>query len=64
MHDLARVLAAGLDHGPSFDAVGSNRGPCIEVGARGPAPTLYFFDPNRHLIEIRTYAPTTADLPS
>jgi hypothetical protein len=26
-----------------------------EAGARGPAPTLYFNDPNKHLIEIRTY---------
>ncbi len=61
---LARVLATGLDHGPSFDLVGSQGGLGTEVGACGPAPTLYFFDPNRHLIEIRTYAPRAAAQPS
>jgi hypothetical protein len=35
--------------------VGSNEGPGEEVGARGPAPTVYFYDPNKHLLEIRTY---------
>ena len=50
-----RVRAAGIGYGPSFDSVGSNTGPGEESGARGPAPTLYFDDPNRHLIEIRTY---------
>lgn len=50
-----RVQAAGLDHGPTFDGVGRNTGPGRERGACGAAPTLYFNDPNRHLIEIRTY---------
>lgn len=49
-----RVRAAGLGCGPTFDTVGSNTGPGREVGARGAGPTLYFNDPNRHLIEIRT----------
>ncbi len=40
------------------------KGPGTEVGARGAAPTLHFFDPNRHLIEILTYALTAAGLPS
>lgn len=53
---LARIQAAGLGYGPSFDAVGTNKGPGREAGARGPGPTLYFNDPNEHLIEIRTYA--------
>lgn len=50
-----RLEAAGIDHGPTFDSVGANSGPGTESGARGNAPTLYFNDPNRHLIEIRTY---------
>ncbi|MEN3329983.1 MAG: hypothetical protein V7638_4790 [Acidobacteriota bacterium] len=29
-------------------------GPGVETGARGPAPTLYMNEPNKHLIEIRT----------
>lgn len=50
-----RVRAAGIDYGPTFDAVGSNMGPGVEAGARGEAPTVYFNDPDRHLLEIRTY---------
>lgn len=50
-----RIKAAGIAYGPTFDAVGSNRGPGEEVGARGAAPTIYFNDPNQHLLEIRTY---------
>lgn len=50
-----RVRAAGLGYGPTFHAVGTNTGPGQEVGARGAAPTLYFNDPNQHLIEIRSY---------
>jgi catechol 2,3-dioxygenase-like lactoylglutathione lyase family enzyme len=51
---FARVKAAGLGYGPSFDAVGTNTGPGREAGTRGLGPTLYFNDPNQHLIEIRT----------
>ena len=50
-----RIKHAGLDYGPSFESVGSNTGPGVESGARGEAPTLYFNDPNKHLLEIRTY---------
>jgi catechol 2,3-dioxygenase-like lactoylglutathione lyase family enzyme len=50
-----RISAAGIPHGPTFDSVGANTGPGQEAGARGLAPTLYFSDPNKHLLEIRTY---------
>lgn len=52
---FGRIRAAGIDYGPRFDAVGTNTGEGRESGARGAAPTLYFNDPNRHLLEIRTY---------
>lgn len=51
-----RIKAAGIAYGPSFDKVGTNTGPGEELGARGPAPTLYFNDTNEHLLEIRYYA--------
>jgi catechol 2,3-dioxygenase-like lactoylglutathione lyase family enzyme len=54
---FARIKAAKLAYGPTFDAVGQNTGPGEESGARGLAPTLYFNDPNKHLLEIRTYEP-------
>jgi catechol 2,3-dioxygenase-like lactoylglutathione lyase family enzyme len=50
-----RLKERGIPYGDAFDTVGSNQGPGTESGARGMAPTIYFFDPNRHLLEIRTY---------
>lgn len=50
-----RVKAGGIAFGPTFDTVGLNTSHGEESGARGIAPTLYFNDPNQHLIEIRTY---------
>ncbi|MCZ6619142.1 MAG: VOC family protein [Gammaproteobacteria bacterium] len=50
-----RVKTAEIEYGATFDSVGSNTGPGVASGARGDAPTLYFNDPNRHLIEIRAY---------
>jgi len=50
-----RVVDAGIQYGDKFDQVGNMRGPGDEPGARGPGKTLYFFDPNGHLIEIRHY---------
>ena len=35
-----------------------------ETGARGPGKTIYFFDPSRHLLEIRCYADMSARDPS
>jgi catechol 2,3-dioxygenase-like lactoylglutathione lyase family enzyme len=52
---FTRMKARGIAFGPTFDSVGLNTSPGQESGARGFAPTLYFNDPNKHLIEIRTY---------
>jgi catechol 2,3-dioxygenase-like lactoylglutathione lyase family enzyme len=54
---FGRIKANGIAYGPTFDSVGTNTGPGEESGARGPAPTLYFNDPNKHLLEIRSYEP-------
>lgn len=50
-----RVKAAGIPYGDSFHAVGNMRGPGVEAGSRGDGASVYFFDPNQHLIEIRHY---------
>ena len=50
-----RVRAAGIPYGDSFHAVGNMQGPGDEDGSRGPGKSVYFFDPNQHLIEIRHY---------
>jgi len=52
---FSRIRVAGIPYGDSFHDVGNMQGPGREVGARGAGPTLYFFDPNQHLIEIRHY---------
>jgi catechol 2,3-dioxygenase-like lactoylglutathione lyase family enzyme len=52
---FARLQERGLEFGDSFHSVGTNSGPGVEFGARGEAPTVYVYDPNKHLIEIRTY---------
>ncbi len=50
-----RVREAGIEFGDSFHSVGNMKGPGEESGARGPGASLYLFDPNKHLIEIRHY---------
>ena len=50
-----RVKQRGIPYGDSFHTLGNNMGPGEEFGARAMAPTLYFSDPNNHLLEIRTY---------
>jgi hypothetical protein len=50
-----RIKTRGIAFGPTFNSVGLNTSPGEESGARGIAPTLYFNDPNKHLLEIRTY---------
>ena len=52
---FARIKENGIPYGDSFHTVGNNTGPGVETGARGKAPTVYMNDPNKHLIEIRTY---------
>ena len=53
---FARVREAGIPYGDSFESVGNMKGPGEEAGARGMGKAVYFFDPSKHLIEIRSYA--------
>jgi len=61
---FGRVIDAKIEYGDDFHSVGNMRGPGDETseslksaggGARGPGKNLYFFDPSRHLLEIRHY---------
>ena len=52
---FARVREAGVPYGDAFDTVGNGRGPGDETGARGLGKAVYFFDPDKHLLEIRHY---------
>lgn len=50
-----RIRNAGIEFGDSFHAVGNMQGPGEGDGAHGLGASLYFFDPNKHLLEIRHY---------
>ncbi len=52
---LGRIRSAGIPFGDAFDTVGEHNGPGDETGARGIGKAVYFFDPDRHLLEIRHY---------
>ena len=51
-----RLRRAAIPYGDSFHEVGNMKGPGEEAGARGMAKSIYFVDPNQHLLEIRCYA--------
>ena len=50
-----RIREGGIEFGDSFHSVGNGKGPGEEHGSHGSGASLYCFDPNRHLIEIRHY---------
>jgi catechol 2,3-dioxygenase-like lactoylglutathione lyase family enzyme len=50
-----RIKAAGIAFGDQFASVGNMKGPGDEAAARGMGKAVYFFDPNKHLVEIRHY---------
>jgi catechol 2,3-dioxygenase-like lactoylglutathione lyase family enzyme len=50
-----RIKAAGIAYGDHFSTVGNMQGPADETGARGSGKAIYFFDPNKHMLEIRHY---------
>jgi catechol 2,3-dioxygenase-like lactoylglutathione lyase family enzyme len=55
-----RIKTAGIPYGDRFDDVGNMMGPADESGSRGMGRSLYVFDPDRHLIEIRHYGANEA----
>jgi catechol 2,3-dioxygenase-like lactoylglutathione lyase family enzyme len=50
-----RIRERGIQYGDQFDTVGNGRGPGDSDGANGNWEAVYFFDPDRHLIEIGRY---------
>jgi len=49
------IKSKNIPYGDSYHTVGEQTGPGEEDGAKGLGKTIYFFDPNKHLLEIRTY---------
>ena len=52
---FTHIREAAIPYGDAFDAVGNQKGPGQESGARGMGHSVYFFDPDKHLLEIRHY---------
>jgi catechol 2,3-dioxygenase-like lactoylglutathione lyase family enzyme len=52
---FGRLKAANVPFGDHFNTVGTMQGPGDESGSRGMGKTIYFFDPDKHLVEIRHY---------
>jgi len=52
---IARLDEAAIPYGDRYDTVGSLQRPGIELGARGMGASVYFHDPDRHLLESRHY---------
>jgi catechol 2,3-dioxygenase-like lactoylglutathione lyase family enzyme len=50
-----RIKDAEIAYGDSFASVGNMQGPGDEAASRGMGKAVYFFDPDKHLIEIRHY---------
>jgi catechol 2,3-dioxygenase-like lactoylglutathione lyase family enzyme len=50
-----RVREGRIEFGDSFHSVGKMKGPGEEDGARGLGASLYLFDPDKHLVELRHY---------
>jgi catechol 2,3-dioxygenase-like lactoylglutathione lyase family enzyme len=55
MAAFGRIKAANIPYGDTFATVGNMQGPGEEPASRGPGKAIYFFDPNKHLLEIRYY---------
>ena len=56
---FARIKAGSVPYGDTFHEVGNEKGPGDEAGARGIGKAVYFFDPDKHLLEIRHYDATS-----
>jgi catechol 2,3-dioxygenase-like lactoylglutathione lyase family enzyme len=50
-----RIREGGIGYSGSFHTVGDQTEPNDGLGARGMGKALYFFDPSKHLLEIRHY---------
>ena len=52
---VGRLKAAQIPYGDNFDTVGTMTGPGISHGSRKNAKSIYFKDPDGHMLEIMHY---------
>ena len=52
---LGRLKSANVPYGDDFDTVGTMTGPGISHGSKKNAKSIYFKDPDGHMLEIMHY---------
>jgi catechol 2,3-dioxygenase-like lactoylglutathione lyase family enzyme len=52
---VERLKAAGIPFGDNFDTVGNMQGPGRAHGSRKDGSSIYFHDPDQHMLEIICY---------
>ena len=52
---VERLKAANVPFGDNFDSVGNMRGPGRAHGSRKNGASIYFHDPDQHMLEIICY---------
>ena len=52
---VERLKAAEIPYGDNFDRVGNMKGPGKASGSRKDGASIYFHDPDKHMIEIIYY---------
>jgi catechol 2,3-dioxygenase-like lactoylglutathione lyase family enzyme len=52
---LGRLQAASVPYGDNFDTVGTMTGPGTSHGSKKNAKSIYFKDPDGHMLEIMHY---------
>jgi len=52
---VARLKAADIPYGDNFDTVGNMKGPGRASGSRKHGHSIYFHDPDKHMLEIIHY---------
>ena len=54
---LGRLKSASIPYGDNFDTVGTMTGPGTSHGSKKSAKSIYFKDPDGHMLEIMHYEP-------
>ncbi|HWE99161.1 MAG TPA: VOC family protein [Caulobacteraceae bacterium] len=58
---VGRLQAAAIPFGDDFDTVGNMKGPGRAHGSQKNGSSIYFEDPDRHMLEIMHYEPLEAE---
>jgi len=57
---VQRLKAAEIPFGDNFDTVGNMKGPGLAHGSQKNGKSIYFHDPDMHMLEIICYEPAAS----